>query len=387
MKIILIVDSEFPPNTGLTIRMFELGKALINRGHSVYLISRGKRPGISDHQGIKVLQVKVNVTKGKSELYSRIKYAYKAMKAVKRHGLQDSDFVIGWNFFPNLAGYLISRKYNIRHVCDMTDFYFDVLKADKPSLFFSPAVSVLKNMECRFIPRKSFKVVAVSDFMYNVMNKRFLIPKKKMEIINDGMYPGIKPTLHKNTLKRGLGLGNEKIIFFLGNMGRHDGVDLLFDAFKNIRKKMKAKLVFVGGGRKYYKNFRKRVESSRLGKDVIFTGYLPRQQALNYMSIADVGVISLRKRLATDITFTFKFFEYAALGVPVVCTDIATLSDLITDKNAGVVVRSGQAESLERGILQVLKGEKEFSLKPGDFREFWWDNIMKGYATFLENHS
>ena len=381
MKVIIIVDSPFPPNTGLTIRMYELARSLIRRGHKVYMISQGKSRKIINFDGIKVIQIGIRVKKNLFEHFSRFRYALKARKSIKTFGLSDADFVIGWNFFPNLAAHMISKKYGIRHICDMTDFGFDFFKASHPSIAWGPIAKFLEHMECRAIPRSSYRLVAVSDFMKNVLKKHYGINGEKINVINDGMYHDIKPNLPKENIRKKLGIGSEKVIFFLGNMDRHDGVDILFEAFRRMDRHGK-KLVFVGGGRKYYREFKEMVGLSDTSKDVIFTGYVPRGEALNYISIADVGVIPFRRRLATDNVFTFKFFEYIALGVPIVCTEIETLSKLIKEKNSGEIVRCDDPESLRRGIEKVLGGG--IKPNPSRFREFWWENLTRDYSILLE---
>jgi glycosyltransferase involved in cell wall biosynthesis len=202
----------------------------------------------------------------------------------------------------------------------------------------------------------------------------------------DGMYDNIKPSKSKEEIRKELKLGYEHVIVFLGGMDRHDGVDDLVNALKILRKEIKVKILFAGrGGRKYYRNFRNEIEHSHLKKDVIFTGFVPdRQDILNYVSIADVGVIPFRKRVCTEGLFTFKFFEYIALKVPVVTTTIRTLSNLVKEKKVGEVCEPDNPQSLAKAILTVINNHDKYDLSAEKFLEYHWNNIMERYVDFIE---
>jgi hypothetical protein len=118
MHVLLIVDSTYPPLSGFNIRMVELAKVLIRHKHKVTLAAIGDK-GSKQIDGMDVLYTPQKKRKGIFEQAARLRYAYRIKKQLNP---QRIDYVIGWNFFPNLAAYLIGKYYNIKQIVDMTDF-------------------------------------------------------------------------------------------------------------------------------------------------------------------------------------------------------------------------------------------------------------------------
>ena len=50
-----------------------------------------------------------------------------------------------------------------------------------------------------------------------------------------------------------------------------------------------------------------------------------------------------------------KIFEYMAAGVPIVCSDLPSIREILTDKKTGILVEPENIEALADAIIEVLK--------------------------------
>lgn len=111
-------------------------------------------------------------------------------------------------------------------------------------------------------------------------------------------------------------------VLYLGALGRVRGLEIIVRAFRRVVEAIPAaSLYFVGGDNQADIEFL-RLEAERLGiaERVVFTGALPREQALAYVRAADVCLSPIFPGLL-DVASPTKLVEYLALGKPVIAND------------------------------------------------------------------
>jgi glycosyltransferase involved in cell wall biosynthesis len=112
-----------------------------------------------------------------------------------------------------------------------------------------------------------------------------------------------------------------------GTLTHWYGVDLIVDALARLRAGgVDAAAVIVGDG-DALPSLRARVEELGLSEHVLLSGcYLPIEQALAVVRTADCGVIPNRPSEINRFALSSKLFEYVALGIPVVVSELETLA-------------------------------------------------------------
>jgi glycosyltransferase involved in cell wall biosynthesis len=175
-------------------------------------------------------------------------------------------------------------------------------------------------------------------------------------------------------------------IIFHGDVKPIDGVDVLIRAFALVIKSLpNAKLLIVGGGRKYFREIVQLVTDLGLEHSVIFTGWVPHQTVPEYIALADVGVMPLKSALETNCYLSFKLFEYWAMGKPVVVSRVKAISEIVKNGVNGVLVESENVEGFAKAVLDVLNEEGKARLIGGNGRrmveDFYnWDSLMEQEA-------
>ncbi|AJB41775.1 Glycosyltransferase [Thermofilum adornatum 1505] len=143
---------------------------------------------------------------------------------------------------------------------------------------------------------------------------------------------------------------HDQQIVYNGRLSREKGVDILLEGFLN--SDLKAKLVLIGNGPLE----EKLREMARNDDRVIFTGQLPRQEALKIVKGSDVFVLpSIYEGLSTAL------LEAMALEVPVVATRVGGNTEIVTDGETGLLVEPNPKDII-KAVSRLLE-DREFANK------------------------
>jgi glycosyltransferase involved in cell wall biosynthesis len=119
------------------------------------------------------------------------------------------------------------------------------------------------------------------------------------------------------------------------------------------------KLVIVGGKGWKYDDIFRNIEALNLQEDVIFTGYVPKEDLVKFYNLADLFVYpSLYEG------FGLPPLEAMACGCPVITSNTSSLPEVVGD--AGIMVNPYDVNELVKVMYEVLTNEglkKELSKK------------------------
>jgi glycosyltransferase involved in cell wall biosynthesis len=84
-----------------------------------------------------------------------------------------------------------------------------------------------------------------------------------------------------------------------------------------------------------------------------FLGFVPYDQVPSLVSDAAAGISTQREDIFGSLVFSMKVAEYAALGLPVICSGISTMRHYFSDDEL-LFFEPGSAEDLARAIRDLL---------------------------------
>jgi glycosyltransferase involved in cell wall biosynthesis len=114
------------------------------------------------------------------------------------------------------------------------------------------------------------------------------------------------------------------LVAYVGFMGQQDGLDLLLESIEHIvncEKRQDTHFLLIGKGT-MLPALREMVTKKELDGFVTFTGQVPHDEVVTYLSNADVGVAPDPKTPMNDSSTMIKIFEYMALALPMVLFDL-----------------------------------------------------------------
>lgn len=142
-------------------------------------------------------------------------------------------------------------------------------------------------------------------------------------------------------------------VAYAGGFGPHRGLESLICAIGIASERIPGvRLVLMGSGDGERK-LRALVRDLGLDEAVEFTGWLDLEAMRERLAAAHVGAVPHLANEHTDSTVPHKLFQYMAMGLPVLVTDCAPLARVVRETGAGVVARSGDAESLASAIVEL----------------------------------
>ena len=155
-----------------------------------------------------------------------------------------------------------------------------------------------------------------------------------------------KPGNDKDEIRNKLNLSPDNfVILYVGRMDLVKGVNYLIEAAKIIIAKYKqAKFVLVGDG-SLRRDYEMLANSS---SNIIFLGW--REDIPKLMRMADIFVLpSLSEGVPNAV------MEASASGLPVIASNVGGVSQLITDRETGILTQSRDKNALVSAICELIE--------------------------------
>ena len=223
--------------------------------------------------------------------------------------------------------------------------------------FFLPSISIkgwFKNqlyfrILLKLSSRKADKIITVSQYTKKDIVEYFQALEEKIEVVYLGVderYHPISSNLEETVSKYGV---NEKFIFYFGNFNPHKNIKALIETYYSLPEKIKSEYQLVLGGRrdKYCIGLEKMVRHLKIGKRVVFTGFISEEDLPLIYSAAKLFVFpSLREG------FGLPPLEAMACGIPVIASNTTSLPEVVGE--AGILVDPYKVDEIKAAIVKVL---------------------------------
>jgi PEP-CTERM/exosortase A-associated glycosyltransferase len=159
-------------------------------------------------------------------------------------------------------------------------------------------------------------------------------------------------------LKLKLGLGNSRVLGFIGSFYAYEGLDLLIAALPTILKQIPdVKVLLVGGGPQEAA-LKRQVMELDVKDRVVFVGRVPHAEVNRYYDLIDVLVYARHAMRLTDLVTPLKPLEAMAQGRLMVASDVGGHRELIEDGKTGVLFRAGDTGDLASKVVALLQDEQ-----------------------------
>jgi len=176
--------------------------------------------------------------------------------------------------------------------------------------------------------------------------RRFKVAHEKITVVDNGIDVG-RFSEGRPVLREELGLGNNRLVGFVGRLAQEKGLEHLLHAAAGILSvSPETKFILVGEGPRRSK-LEKLIRHLGIEKDVIFLG---RRSDLAdiYVSFDVLVLPSLREGRPLTVV------EAMAAKRPVVATRVGAILKIVRDQQTGLVVEAGDTTGLQSAISLLL---------------------------------
>lgn len=151
-------------------------------------------------------------------------------------------------------------------------------------------------------------------------------------------------------------LEGKTVLMTLGRLDsgdRYKGFDEILELLPSVSQKIPNITYMIVGEGSDRERLEAKVESLRLNKHVVFTGFIPEAEKADYYQLADAFAMPGRGE-----GFGIVYLEAMACGVPVVASKADASSEAVRNGELGIIVNPDDPEEIEAGILEALKRPK-----------------------------
>lgn len=213
---------------------------------------------------------------------------------------------------------------------------------------------------------------------FNINNKKIICEPNAVEI----KYFNINITRKKAREKLNLPL-DKKIIVYTGHLYSWKGVDTLVEATKLLNKNILVYL--VGGTKKDIEKYKKKIKYL---ENIKLVGFRPHSEIPYWQKSANALVLpnTAKENISKYYTSPMKLFEYMASKIPIIASDIPSISEILNDNNA-IMFESDNPKNLSEKIIWVFKNRDEGNKIAKnafiDAEKYTWKNRAKRIINFI----
>lgn len=355
MKILFILESEFPPDVRVENEM----SALTDSGHEVHLACSTRKGRLENE---KFGDVFVHRKKMSDFIYKSsvgcLKFPFYFnfwRKFIFRLCSARSFDVIHISDLPlSSIGKEVKRKFGTKLVIDLHENWPALLKSAPHTNTF--AGKLLSNNE-QWVKYEKENLPYADKIIT-------IIEEARDRIISLGIEPG-KVVMVSNTINfDGLSIETKEkgsgafTIFYGGAINKHRGLQTVLEAIRICSlKNIKVNFRIVGDG-----SYRKILEelSEKLGivSYVHFFGHKPFREMLGLLAESDTAIIPHIRTDNNDASSPNKLYQYMYLNKPIISSDCTSLKRIINETHTGFIYKNDSAEDLA-SLLERLSADRK----------------------------
>ncbi|MBC8415564.1 MAG: glycosyltransferase family 4 protein [Candidatus Cloacimonetes bacterium] len=351
MKILMILESEFPPD----IRVEKEIRSLIKVGHKIVLAcsSPASEDEIISWNGATIIRKNMP------------RFIYKSSVGC----LQFPFYFNFWRKF--LKGVFTQNKFDAIHLHDLP--LAKVAKEFSLKHKISFVLDLHENWPALIAisqHTKSFLGQLLSSNKQWIKYEKVSIQKAdrvivvvqeaKERLVKLGVQEE-KITIVSNTIEIAdfiipeIPINNRFTLIYAGGLNEHRGLHIALDAVKKVVTNIPCLNFLIIGEGRYRKTLEQKVQDLKLNNNVNFTGWLCFDDMLKLLSSSHVGLIPHLRNEHTDTTIPHKLFQYFAAGKPIISSDCFPMKRILLETETGLVYKNDNPNELANAIITLFE--------------------------------
>jgi len=270
-----------------------------------------------------------------------------SLRVLQRHGFDvihacnppDLFFLIGWLYKPLGKRFVFDQH-------DLTPETYRVQRQGRGGLIYR----VLLFLE-RLTYATSDMVIATNESIRGFACERGRAPRERIFVVRTGPdFDRLRVVPPDSSLKRGA----TYLVCYVGVMGIQDGVDYALRAADWIvhrQGRRDVHFAFIGSGDVLH-NLKRLADELNLNGHVTFTGRIPDDELVTYLSTADVCISPDPQNGLNEYHTMNKTLEYMAMGQPQVAFDLTEMR--VSAGDAAAYACPNDVQDFGRQILLLL---------------------------------
>lgn len=372
-KIGIFTDTFTPQINGVTSILEELHRVLTRQGHEVFVFA----PAYSRAQRSENGHI--------FRFPALTAYFHKDSRVVipydRRASAVFPTLEVVYSHTPVSMGLLalrVARKYHLPHVHTyhtlFTEYLHYLPRLIRPTRKMAERISAAFCNRCDAITTPSH-AMREELLRYGVTKPIYVLP------FGVDIEPFERPM--RTDVRATLGLApDEFFLLYAGRLGIEKNLHFLLRAFRMILDRWSSprpiRLVLAGGG-PHRSIFEEYSEELGLTERVLFTGFIPRDELVDYYRAADLFVFASKTE-----TQGLVLVEAMAAGLPAVVVRAMGVTDVVFDGETGILVPEDEALFAQTVIELLQNPQRREQLRAGAKRKAHKMSIQQSVAKLIE---
>lgn len=338
MKIGIFTDGYTPYISGLVTSVVMLKKALESLGHTVYIVTANFNSFHYEYDEQERIIRVPGIPTGIFDSRLTAIYPVQAIQTIKNWDLDvihsQSEFGIG------TFARIIAKQFDIPIVHTYHTMYEDYIHYITKGHFIGPSKKLVQYLTKFYCDKTITELIVPTKKAYDLFKQKYRVDRN-IHIIPTGIE--VERFYKENfkrediiKLRKKIGISSrDKVLTFVGRLGKEKNVDFLINCHKEIVKKNKnAKLLIIGDGPEMGE-FVDLIKKLKITNSVIFTGKVPLEDIPLYYQLSDIFVTA-----STTETQGLTVIEAMGASIPVVCIDDDSFKIAVVDDLNGYFFRN-----------------------------------------------
>lgn len=358
MRVLKLFDGDYPWD----VRVEKVTRALVAAGHEVTVVCRNKtgrprRERLADGTEVERLPATTGRFAGLSfPFFFNPLWIATALRCARRIR---PDLILARDLPLAPLGLLVARMTGARVVADLAEPYPDSLRTNLALANPRPIDYVVRNPTLadwveRFVVRHVDCAIVVCPEAGWRLERQGLPRGAWAEVRNTPIRERLQP--EGATPACLADWRDRKLVLFSGLISHDRGVEVAIDAIARLRARQPGRHAFliIGEG-PMRAELAERVRALGLEADVRLTGWMDYAKLPDVITRCHVGLLPFHDCDHIRASLANKLFEYMALGLPIIASDIPVQSRIVEDTGCGLLFPPGDAEALAERIEQLTR--------------------------------
>ena len=190
------------------------------------------------------------------------------------------------------------------------------------------------------------QVITITSALRDLMVERG-VPRSKITVVPNGVDTDrFVPLPRDEKLARELGIDGKIVVGYVGSVLDYEGIDTLLHATARLKRRRNDFHVLVVGDGAALDQCRVLRDTLGVTDLVTFTGRIPHDEVERVYSLVDVAPFPRRPLPVCEAVSPLKPFEAMAAGKVPVVSNVAALTEIVSDGDNGLVFDKGDVSSL-----------------------------------------
>tara|TARA_B110000014_G_C20121546_1_gene594571 strand:- start:236 stop:1342 length:1107 start_codon:yes stop_codon:yes gene_type:complete len=365
-KNIIIVFWGHPLFDGRCMNMIN---QLLKSENEVHVIGVGDKSKIMHYKKATIQLMDMSLLNNPwTKYFKYFKYVKKAIKTRK------VDVIIASDLYSMIPCTQIKSNHNAKIIYDSRELYTQLggLK-NKPLI-----QKIWAWYEKKYILITDY-VLVTAEIDKDYLKKLYLHPN--IEIIQN--LPGDSFLNHqKNNLKEILCLNDEqKIFLYQGKFHRGRGIQFSIKCLTQISQ---AVLVLIGDG-PMKSQYLKTAKQYNMEDRIFFMDAVAYENLGEFSSDAYIGLSVIQPiSKSYEHALPNKLFEYAVSGVPVICSNLIAMKNMVAQYKNGIAIKPSDVNEFIKAYEEISKNYDNYILDEPTKSELLWNNKNKHLTELID---